>query len=302
MSGTRGLVVLADGTHAAFAAGAVAELALHGRRWDVAAGAGLGAQVGVLAVLGEAEEAARRWRRQGEQGCPLLASVAEEGERRLHGLDGTMAMLDPWRLPGWLDPVSLAEHLAPEAGGVPARLRRCGARALVLTLAVDSGHLQWDDVGEMEPESATAALISACTFPAGWGAHEGAGGRRWGGVGLLSGAAPEWLRLRRAWDVVCGFPLPAVEREWLSTSLLEQVQRRDEVSAALAVGGWVNSLRDSDLRVVAPSPDLWRRVEGRDDAELGVEYPLAWERNGELVARLLAAGAAAAALAAGNQQ
>ncbi len=293
--GRRGLAVLADGCHAAFAAGAVAELARRGRTWEVALGAGMGAHVAALAGVGEAEEAARRWRRQGEQGCPLLSPVAGEAQRRLFGLDGTLAILDPWRLSGWLDAVALAEHLAPEAAGLPARLRRQGVRALALTLDVRRGQLRWERLEELQPAAAHEALAAACTFPAGWGAHQGTGGeRRWGGVGLLAGAATDVARLADAWDVVCGFPVPAVERDWLSNSLFEQVQRRDEVFAAGAVADWVNSSREREASVVAPTAPLWCRVEGREDAELGVEYPLAWERNGELIPRLIAAGLAAA--------
>lgn len=291
----RGLAVLADGCHAAFAAGAVAELARQGRRWGVVLGAGLGAQVAALAGLGEADEAARRWRRQGEQGCPLLAPLAEEAERRLHGLEGALPMLDPWRLPGWLNASHLAEHLAPEAGGVPARLRQGGVRVLVLSLGVDRGQVGWDSLEAMETGAAFDALVGACTFPGGWGPHRGAdGARRWGGVGLLAAAPHEVLSLADAWDVVCGFPVPPVEREWLSPSLFEQLQRRDEVAAAEAVAGWVESVGERELTLLAPTASLWCRAEGRKDAELGVEYPLPWERNGELVGRLLALGAAAA--------
>ncbi len=60
----RGLLVLADGGQAAFAAGAVAELARSGAAWSCGAGAGLGAHVALLALLGEAEEGERRWLRQ----------------------------------------------------------------------------------------------------------------------------------------------------------------------------------------------------------------------------------------------
>lgn len=295
MSSGRGLAVFADGIHAAFAAGAVAELARRGRVWDLAAGAGLGAQVGVLAVLGEALEAARRWQRQGEHGCPLMTPLAEEASRRLEEVHGALAMLDPWRLPGWLDPTALSEHLAPEAGGVPMRLQRCGSRAFVLIQDVGSGRLIWEDLAQHDSISALATLTAACTFPGGWGPHQGETGRGlWGGVGLLSWAPAEVLRLRDAWDVVCGFPVPPASREWVSSSLIQQVQRRDEALAAQAVAGWMTSGLKAELLIFSPNVELWRGVENRPDAELGVEYPLAAERNGELVSRLLAAGAAAA--------
>ena len=287
--------MVADGCHAAFAAGAVAELARRGRCWQVVLGAGLAAQVGVLAAVGEAEEAERRWRRQGEHGCPLLAPLAAQVQQRLRELAGTLALLDPWRLPGWLDAVALAEHLAPEAAALPPRLQRRAVQVLVLIMEVGRGLLRWERLEGLEPTAAFDALTAACTFPAGWGAHRGTSGeRRWGGVGLLAGAPLEVVRLADAWDVVCGFPVPAVEREWVSNSLFEQVQRRDEVLAAGAVANWANSVRGSKVGVIAPTAQLWCRVEGREDAELGVEYPLAWERNAELIPRLMAAGLAAA--------
>lgn len=296
MRGGRGLAVLADGLQAAFAAGAVAELARRGRTWDVAVGAGLGAQVAVLAALGEASEAARRWQRQGEHGCPLLAPLAEEVARRLEGLQGALAMLDPWRLPGWLDPAALAEHLAPEAAAVPMRLRQRGARAFVLLQEVASGRVIWEELTHLDAIPALEALTGACTFPGGWGPHQGETGRRhWGGVGLLAGTPPEVAGLCAAWDIVCGFPMPPVAREWVSSSLWEQVQRRDEALAARAVAGWVSAMTQTEVMIIAPEAELWRRVEKREDAELGVEYPLAGERNGELAARLLGAGSAAAA-------
>lgn len=291
----RGLAVLGDGLQAAFAAGAVAGLAQRGRSWEVAVGAGLGAQVAVLAVLGEAGEAARRWQRQGEHGCPLLVPLAEEVSRRLAGLQGALAMLDPWRLSGWLDPAALAEHLAPEAAGVPMRLRQGGARAFVLIQEVESGRVTWEELTRLDPMSALDALTAACTFPGGWGPHQGeTGRRRWGGVGLLAGAPLEIAGLADAWDIVCGFPVPPVAREWVSPSLVEQVQRRDEALAAQAVAGWVTAMAPAEVMIIAPDAQLWRQVENRPDAELDVEYPLAAERNGELATRLLAAGTAAA--------
>lgn len=299
----RGLAVLADGCHAAFAASAVAELARQGRGWQVVLGAGLGAQVGVLAAVGEAEEAERRWRRQGENGCPLLTPLATLAQQRLRELEGTLALLDPWRLPGWLDAVALAEHLAPEAVALPLRLQRRAVQVLVLTMEVGRGQLRWECLEGLEPVAAFDALTAACTFPTGWGAQRGTSGeRRWGGVGLLAGAPLDWARLADAWDVVCGFPVPAVERDWLSNSLCEQVQRRDEVQAAGAVAYWANSVQGSRVRVIAPTAQLWCRVEGREDAELGVEYPLAWERNAELNARLMAAGQAAAVQALNDKK
>jgi hypothetical protein len=46
--------------------------------------------------------------------------------------------------------------------------------------------------------------------------------------------------------------------------------------------------------MVAPNEKAWRAFSGRDGADLGVEYPLSWERNGELVGALGRFGAFAA--------
>lgn len=295
----RGLAVFADGLQAAFTAGAVAELARRGRQWQVAVGAGLGAQVAVLGVLGEGEEAGRRWQRQGEHGCPLLVPLVEEAQRRLRGVEGAMAWLDPWRLGGWLDPAALEEHLAPEAAGLPGRLSQRNAQAWVATVELEEGRADWEGLNG-SPSRAVEVLGATCLFPAGWGALPKGGERRWGGVGVLALLTPQVFCEAEAWDVVCGFPLPPVPRPWLSGSLWEQLQRRDEIGAALTLARWVGAATPGGWQVVAPTVDGWRRAEGREEAELGVEYPLPWERNGELAGRLVAAGAAAVAALLGE--
>jgi hypothetical protein len=289
----RGLMVLADGAQAAFAAGAVAELARAGRSWAAARGAGLGAQVALLGVLGEAAEAERRWVRQGAGGCPLLGSLVARGRERLTGEAGLLLLPDPIALPGWLDPVALEEHLAPDLAGLPERLHRAGATCAVAVEDLTAGRAGWVELAAVTAAGAAAALRAAVRFPAGWGPVAGgddaAPGLRWGGAGVAS-VPGEWPGVDEAWDVVCGFPVPPVTRPALGGSLLELVQRRDEVRAGAAAAG---------RPVIAPAAASWAAWAARDGAELGVEYPLPWERNGELVGRLVEYGrfAARAALA-----
>ena len=139
----RGLVVLADGLQAAFAAGAVAALARSGRAWSHGLGAGLGAQIALLTLLGEPEEAARRWRRQGDLGCPLLRSHLAAGQERLGEATGVVVLPDAWRLGGWLDGRVLVEHLAPEAADPGGRLARAGATLGVALADLVSGVTGW---------------------------------------------------------------------------------------------------------------------------------------------------------------
>jgi len=282
----RGLVVLADGAQAAFAAGAVAELARAGCSWVAARGAGLGAQVALLAVLGEAAEAERRWERQGGSGCPLLASLVARGNGRLAGEPGLLLLPDALALPGWLDPVELEEHLAPDLAGIPERLARAGARCAVAVDDLTAGRSAWIELGELPATGAAAALRAAARFAGGWGAvaEGGATGAAvlWGGAACadLGGALAE---SRGPLDVVCGFPVPPVARPGLGGSLLELVQRRDEAragEAAAALG----------VPVIAPAAASWAAWAEREGAELGVEYPMPWERNGELIGGLVAYG------------
>ncbi|MCU0290558.1 MAG: hypothetical protein MUF10_00995 [Thermoanaerobaculaceae bacterium] len=296
MSERRGLVVLADGIQTAFAAGAVATLAREGLRWSMGRGAGLGAQVAALAVLGEAEEGARRWRRQGELGCPLLTPLLEGARHRLGGSPVTIVP-DAWRIPGWLDDALLREHLAPEAAALPARLRRVGARLEVAICDLAEGASHWVGLETREPSGAAALIEAAARFPGGWGPAAGAAGMPaellWGGTGATPA---DDLPTAAAWDVVCGFPVPAVPRAGGSQAIWETLQRRDELQAGRLVSGWVS--RDVPLvRLVAPSEGTLRLASRRPDAELGVEYPLPWERNGELCGVLVRMGEAAAARA-----
>jgi len=291
----RGLVVLADGAQTAFAAGAVAELTRAGRSWVSVRGAGLGAQVALLAALGEAEEAERRWLRQGEGNCPLLGSLLARGRQRVAGDEGLLLLPDALALSGWLDPVELDEHLAPETAGIPERLRRAGASCAVAVEDLAAGTSGWVDLGASAAADAAAALLAAVRFPAGWGPLAGGDDAApflcWGGVGLVD-RDPEWLAGAGAWDIVCGFPVPPVARAGLGGSLLELVQRREEVRAGRSVAAIVAAAPERVL--VAPSTGGWTVWAARDGADLGVEYPLPWERNGELVVRLVEYGRFAA--------
>jgi hypothetical protein len=294
-------VVLADGAQAAFAAGAVAELARAGVTWCRGAGAGLGAHVALLALLGEAQEAERRWRRQAELGCPLLRSRLAAARERLGEAPGVSVTLDPWTLAGWLDGDSLAEHLAPEMAAAPERLARAGAGLAVAVEDLGAGRSAWVELTGFDAAHAGDLVRAAAAFPGGWGPQEVAGeqwaGRVWGGVGAALGGDAPWTGDALAWDVVCGFPVPAVARPALGGSLVELVQRRTEARGAAAVERWLDAGAGRELRLIAPTDAVWRAWSGREKAEIGVEFPLPWERNGELTAGVLACGAAAATAA-----
>jgi len=287
----RTLIVLADGIQAAFAAGAVAELARAGARWSGVWGAGLGAQVAVLAALGEAEEAARRWQRQGELGCPLLQSRVAALRERLAEPTGVLLVPDPFTLDGWLDGGVLDEHLAPERADLPGRLAAAGVGAGVALADLEEGTVGWFAVGGRQAADAGDLLTAAATFAGGWGARRlPAVGNRLvlGGVGSLPHGAPERAETPGC-DLVCGFPVPAAARAGSAPSLLETVQRRDELHGAAIVASWRRG-----ARLVAPTAAAYRAWAGRDNAELGVEWPLPTERNGELAGLLVEFGAAAA--------
>jgi len=283
----RALAVFADGAQTAFAAAAVATLAGAGVRWARGVGAGLGAQVAVLAVLGEAEEAARRWRRQAELGCPLLSSEISGARQRLGEADGVLVFSDPWRMGGWLDPRGLLEHLSPEAADVPGRLRRASSRCAVAVEDLTQGQCGWIELDELAVDAASEALRAAASFPAGWGPVErqeaGLARRWWGGVGAAATAGWPQGDGGLCWDVVCGFPVPSVVRPALGSSLLETVQRREECRAAAAVLAWRRSAKAPRSSLVAPERERYLRWAGRDTADLGVEYPLPLECNGEVV-------------------
>lgn len=290
----RGLLVLADGAQAAFAAGAVAEMARAGVVWRRGAGAGLGAHVAVLALLGEAAEAERRWLRDAELGCTLFRSRLAAAQQRLGSGSGVVVAPDPWAMDGWLDPAGLAEHLAPEMAGVPDRLARAGASCAVAVEDLGTGEAAWVELAKLAPERAGRMLRVAARFPAGWGPETMTEGEHvrtlWGGVGVAMACAPPWRGGQDAWDLVCGFPVPGVVRTVFGGSLLELMQRRQEGRAAAAVGGWLAGAEGASLRVIAPDAESYRRWASRDNAELGTEYPLPWERNGELTAGLVRFG------------
>jgi hypothetical protein len=288
-----GLIVLADGAHAAFAAGAVAALARSGARWRVAAGAGLGAHLAALAALGETEEVERRWRRQSELGCPLLRPRIRAWRQRLGAAEGALVVPDVLVLGGWLDPEELDEFLAPEAAGLPERLHRAAARAFAAVHDLDLGESRWVAIESVGAPEALGALTAAACFPAGWpplAAHsEGSSGPLWGGVAAMpAGGVPAAAEIAR-WDVVCGFPVPASRRSASGPSLFELVQRRDLDGGAERVQEWRREMGGA-ARVVAPTAEAWMRFASRDGADLGLEYPLPWEQNGELTAMVLSFG------------
>ncbi|MFI5165291.1 MAG: hypothetical protein ACHQQS_01580 [Thermoanaerobaculales bacterium] len=297
----RGLLVLADGAQTGFAAGAVAELARGGVRWQRGAGAGLGAQIVALALLGEAEEGERRWRREAELGCPLLASRLAAAQRQLGEEPGVLAIADASRLEGWLDPIGLVEHIAPEAAALPQRLAHAGASCVVAVANLRVGSAAWQPL-DATAVSAREFLRAAASFPCGWGAvaedSAAEAELRWGGVALLAALGPPWSGTDAPWDVVSGFPFPVVARPALGRSLLELVQRRDECLAAATLARWCAAPDTPHLRVVAPTTVDYAAFAARDTASLGVEYPLPWERNGELLAETVRFGSFVAAKAA----
>jgi hypothetical protein len=283
----RALVVLADGAQAAFAAGAVAGLARLGGQWDRAWGAGLGAHVALLAVLGEAADAERRWIHQAESGCPLLASRLASVRGRMTSDDGIAVLADAGSLAGWLDPAVLAGELAAEAGSCRARLVAAACSCNVAVTGLRQGSAKWVGLECIAPQDAFEIVQAAACFPGGWPAGTSEQGELlWGGV---SAAVLAGLPDLAMCDVVCGFAVPGVERPALGRSLLELVQRRDEVAAAAAVQGWCAG-QSGRRRLLAPNRSLWAAGGADPDAELGVEYPLPWERNAGLVRRLLELG------------
>jgi hypothetical protein len=295
----RGLLVLADGAQAAFVAGAVAQLARGGAVWERGVGAGLGAQVGVLAILGESAEAERRWLRTAELGCPLFRSRVAAFRERFGPTPGAVLAVDAWTLAGWLDPASLAEHLAPEMAALPERVSRAGRSFAVAIEDLGSGGAAWVELTDLPAERAGEMLRVTATFPAGWGPEpltEGDAIRRlWGGVGVAIVCLPPWEGRGGDWDVVCGFPVPVGPRPALGDSLLELIQRREEARAGTVVSGWQRGASVGELRVVAPTAEKYLAWARRDNADLGVEYPFPWERNGELTAGMVRFGAFAAA-------
>lgn len=268
MSG-RGLVVLADGAQAAFCAGVVAQLASR-CRWEEAAGAGLGVQVALLGLLGEAEEAARRFSRLAQEGAALFRPAIAYIRERLDA-EGFLLLPDPLRLSGWLSRQVLGEYLAPETALAPR------AKVWFCQEDLTAGRRSWNPLASGEQ------LAWAAGFPWGWGPVDGL----WGGVGACNELDFPPLSASEV-DVVCGFPVPPVTRPGLSDSLLATVQRREEIAAAQTVARWLAAR--PGLRLFAPEEGLYAAFARRDSALLGVEYPLPVEHNGELLSSMVAFG------------
>ncbi|MEW6337930.1 MAG: hypothetical protein AB1625_11090 [Acidobacteriota bacterium] len=295
IASSRALVVLADGVQAGFAAGVVAELAARGVRWSTACGAGLGAQVAALAILGEADEGERRWRRMAESGMTMFESRVAAA-RALPVPAGVLVLPDALALGGWLADEGLAEFLAPERAGLPGRSRRGGVGLWAAVEDMVDGRRGWLDLTAGHAAEAAGNLDAAARFPVGWPPRresEPPGESiRWGGTGALPESLPEEVLNARV-DLVCGFPVPPARRPELGDSLLELAQRRDEIGAAVRAQAWAQLLcRDS--RVLAPDGRAWVEWSGRDGADLGVEYPLPWSRNGEVAAAIIQFGREAA--------
>jgi predicted acylesterase/phospholipase RssA len=304
MKSVRGLLVLADGAQAAFAAGAVAELARRGAEWGKGAGAGLGAQIGVLAVLGEAAEAERRWLRDAELGCLLLRSRLAALRERFGPTPGALLTADAWTLAGWLDPVTLGEHIAPEMAALPERLARLGRSFAVAVEDLRNGYTEWAELALIAAQEAGELLAASATFPGGWGPEvvdEGEPGRLlWGGVAAATSCPPPWAGSGSRWDVVCGFPVPVCARPALGGSLFELIQRREEARAAAVVTEWREAASAGAMRLIAPGANTYLAWTARNNADLGVEYPLPWERNAELATGLARFGAFTVAAAEGG--
>ncbi len=281
--------MLADGVQAAFAAGVVAELARQGASWEVGAGVGLGAELALLALLGRAAEGEGRWREEGTAGCPLFVSQAAAAAARL-GNDAEVAVWpDPWRLAGWLDPGALAARQARVVEPLLDEFVAAGRTLRVAVVDLEAGAHRAVNLAEVSAGEGAVVVRAAAAFPGGWGPLPALlGGTPTllaGGVDALPALLPLDAESGAAWEVVCGFPVPAVARPGLARSLFEQVQRRSEIRAAMHLKRM--GMGGATVRVFAPTDLLWREWAGRDGAELGVEYPLPWERNGELVVRLV---------------
>ncbi len=187
---------------------------------------------------------------------------------------------------------------------MPERLARAGAGLAAAVEDLAAGCSVWVELAGVEAAEAGSLLRAAAAFPGGWGPQEVAGGRWagnvWGGVGAALGGQAPWVGDSLAWDVVCGFPVPPLARPALGGPLIELIQRRSEARAAAEVARWVEAGSGRSLRVVAPGAAVWRSWSGRESAEIGVEYPLPCERNGELTAGVLECGGAAARAAIGG--
>ena len=157
------------------------------------------------------------------------------------------------------------------------------------------GVSRWVDLEALDPSQAATILEAAARFPGGWGPAVDVGRTPpellWGGAGAIP---PDDLPGTMGWDVVCGFPVPAVPRPGGSPASGRRCSVETSCRSVHLVSGWLSRNVDG-FRLVAPSEDDLRLASGRPDAELGVEYPLPWERNGELCGVLVRMGEAAAA-------
>ncbi|MCS7183324.1 MAG: hypothetical protein NZ869_09485 [Thermoanaerobaculum sp.] len=267
---SRALVVLGDGAQAAFCSGVVAGLAEQGVVWQEGAAAGLAAQVALLALAGEALEGARRFLRMAEEGAALFSAAGAPASAEARKV-GWLALPDVYRVPGWLDPSVLEEYLAPDW----ALVRRVNLWVAWENLV--SGERGWIPLRQGEQLLVTAA------FPWGWPAREGI----WGGVGACAELEPPPLG-SEAVDLVCGFPVPAVERPGQGAALIGANPRREELVAARTAVRWASHW--PQVRVFAPQQRAYLDWSQRDSALLGVEYPLPLEQNGELMAQLVRFG------------
>lgn len=290
----RALIVLADGAQAAFATAVVAERARRGQRWRRAFGAGLGGHIAALATAAAAHEAEQMWQAQAEAGCLLLTSKLASAQTRHGEGEGVVVLPDAWRLQGWLDPAALEAFLTG-AGALADRLMAAGASCAVAVEELATGAASWVELAGLTPGDTVAALRAAASFPGGWGPSVVVGevrALRWGGAEVALRCKPPWGDAH-AWDVVCGFPVPTAHRRGDAGSIFELVQRRAEATCAAALTRWLPA--DQEARVWAPTATAYQAWAGREGAELGIEYPLPWERNAEVLGGLLSFGRAVAA-------
>lgn len=245
----------------------------------------------MLAALGEAPEAARRWRRMAQSGCPLLVPLGVEAAETAR--PGTLVLLDAWRLGGWLSTTGLDEFLLPEAAAVARRLGETRVSCSVASFGLTGGDANWVQLEREDTFGISRFLGVTAGFAGGFPPRPGTPDGEswaWGGVAAAIVAGLD-LDPRLQWDVVCGFPVPPRVRRTLGTSLFELVQRRDEIAAGRSLAPMRSR---SGIRVIAPDEVGWRQVTSRPDAELDAEYPLPWERNGEMTVLLVSLGFLAA--------
>lgn len=264
----RGLVVLADGAQAAFCAGVIGELSRRGWRWVEGAGAGLGAWLALLGLVGEGEEAERRFLRLGERGIELLSSPLDRAQEQLASSD-VLVLPDAMRLTGWLRGEVLAEHLAADLVLIGQ------APVWIAWENLQLGQRCWRKLEE------ASHLLAAAAFPWGWPPDETGS---WGGVDVC--CELPWPPLTaEGVDVICGFPVPSVERPGFGNSLFFFAQRRAEIAAAATVTRWLQG--PGEIKLWAPSEESYKTFSQRPLAQLGVEYPYPVEQNAELCQTML---------------